>query len=445
MKFGQFIRHTVLWSVDRLRGSPIRKHLRDIEYAFDFPEKYEAIRQQRLTDLLKHATTTTKYYSRFAENKNIYDFPVLNKATLKQHVDDFLSNQYDKSSLPTTRTSGSYGLPFTYYMSKEKYNRRFAEILYFNGLAGYKPGMRFAQVRPKKFSWLHRWIKNSITINPYIINEKWLERHRNVLLNGGIEFVIAYPGALHQIATYCESKGDTPEDFRIKGIVCSAEGLTPKAREKFHTVFGCPVFDRYAAQELGVIAHESINHNNYYVNFASHYFELLAFDRDEPVKPGEPGRVVVTDLFSHAMPLVRYDTGDSAEMDIDSNGNPYVPQIKSIHGRILELIYKPNGDYVNWAALFDVIDLDPELTGSIFQYQFIQNSRDTYTIKLCVKPSFDGEENLLSKYRALLGENAKVTVEYVDSIPPLASGKRPIILNNMHKTKPSAKSLSASG
>ncbi len=439
---GQILRRHLLWTADWLRGSPFRKHLRDIEFAFNHPEKYDAVRRQRLAELLKHACSTTKYYSRFSDHKSLSDFSVLNKTTLKRCYDDFISNKYDQNFLPTTRTSGSYGLPFTYYMSNEKHNRRFAEILYFNGWAGYRPGMRFAQVRPKNFSRLYKLLNNSITINPYIINEEWLCRQRNVLLTQNVEFLIAYPGALLQIAAYCESRGDTPEKFRLRGIVCSAEGLTPGAREKFNSVFGCPVFDRYAAQELGVIAHESVTHDNYYVNFASHYFELLAFDKDEPVKPGEPGRVVITDLFSHAMPLVRYETGDSAELDMDTKGDPYIPKIKSIHGRILELIYKPNGDYVNWAALFDVIDLDPELTGSIFQYQFIQNSRNAYTIKLCVKPSFDQEVRLLSKYQDLLGDNAKIMVEYVDSIPPLASGKRPIIINNTDDTKSFTNTLS---
>jgi phenylacetate-CoA ligase len=32
-------------------------------------------------------------------------------------------------------------------------------------------------------------------------------------------------------------------------------------------------------------------------------------DSDEPAFDGEPGRIVVSDLFNHALPLIRYNPG----------------------------------------------------------------------------------------------------------------------------------------
>lgn len=35
-------------------------------------------------------------------------------------------------------------------------------------------------------------------------------------------------------------------------------------------------------------------------------------DSDEPAEPGELGRIVITDLFNYAFPILRYDNGDTA-------------------------------------------------------------------------------------------------------------------------------------
>ena len=38
---------------------------------------------------------------------------------------------------------------------------------------------------------------------------------------------------------------------------------------------------------------------------------------DEPVSPGEDGKVLVTNLHSYSMPFIRYDIGDIGRMYAD--------------------------------------------------------------------------------------------------------------------------------
>lgn len=56
-----------------------------------------------------------------------------------------------------------------------------------------------------------------------------------------------------------------------------------------------------------------------FVNTQSLRVELLAPDSSDYVKPGEIGRVVITDLYNRSMPLIRYDTGDFAVSHDDSS------------------------------------------------------------------------------------------------------------------------------
>ncbi len=433
MSWDEDLRSNAFWFIDRLKGRGVYNHLAEMEQAFKDPLSFEKINQQRLENLLTHACSTTKFYNQFSGFNSIHDFPVITKNELKANYDNLFSSLYNKNDLVTRTTSGSYGIPFTYYMTREKYNKRVAELLFFNGWAGYKLGMRYGHIRPQYLPKKQRFFNNTLYIDPSRIDEQWLETQRNNLKNPRVKFLVCYPINLSYIVQYCESKGDTPDMFHLKGVICSAEKLTLSVKERAQRILGCTVLDRYSSQELGVIAHQNRDQESYSVNFTSHFIEILKFDKDEPVEPGESGRIVATDMFSYAMPLVRFEVGDSAQL-YEKTDTP-IMQIKAINGRIVEAVYTPKGESVNHSALYGVIDKDETLPDKIFQYQFIQETRDGYRIKLQPKPNYnkETEAHLLQRYKNLFGKEANFTIEYVDSIPPMRSGKRSIFINNYNK------------
>ncbi len=65
--------------------------------------------------------------------------------------------------------------------------------------------------------------------------------------------------------------------------------------------------------------------------------EILKHDTGEPVSIGEVGRVVFTDLYSFAVPLIRYDTGDLAMKGAEKDG--WITILASIQGRRVDVIY----------------------------------------------------------------------------------------------------------
>src|SRR5690606_13183339 len=63
-----------------------------------------------------------------------------------------------------------------------------------------------------------------------------------------------------------------------------------------------------------------------------------------PILSTKPGQlqIVVTDLFSHAMPLIRYEIGDlgilgSRECECGCS----LPVLEELHGRIVEQVFNP--------------------------------------------------------------------------------------------------------
>jgi phenylacetate-CoA ligase len=151
---------------------------------------------------------------------------------------------------------------------------------------------------------------------------------------------------------------------------------------------------------------------------------------DEQAGPGELGRVVVTDYFSDAMPLIRYDTGDTAILsERTCDCGLYGPVFEKIGGRFVENIHSTDGKIIHSMAISHLLTLSQ----NIVQYQFKQISQFDYLIKLIVKDDFSDEETLRKKLKNVLGEKAKLSFEYVDTIEALPSGKRPYIINEYVK------------
>jgi len=289
--------------------------------------------------------------------------------------------------------------------------------------------MRYAQVRVyPRSKWL-LFMQNGALMNPSTIDERWLEQQRQSLKSQKIRFIIGYPSAVGPLAEYCRMKGDRPDDFLIEGIITGAESLTSVAKEKLEEVFGGMVLDRYSSNEFGVMSHECAKCKTHHINIGSHKLELLAIDRDEPAEAGAVGRIVVTDYFSHAMPLIRYDTGDLARLGPECKCGLSIPTLKNIEGRTIEVLYDPDGRMVN-AIVFDRETKDLE---GILRFQMIQKSRDGYVCRLHVMPSFQQGDLIRERFQQALGPDAKITYEYVDSIPPLPSGKRPYVINEYKK------------
>lgn len=431
MKLGYRIRNKAYWTISCMKKSPVKKFLNEFNdyYGKDI-DKIKQIQITRLDELLEHACNTTEFYKCYKGNLDLSKFPIINKENLKKELNSFISNKFNKDELVTATTSGSTGSPFTYYLTKDKKYRQNAEIIFFNNWAGCDVGTKHGYVRVTKTkSKMKLFMQNEILMDPTSINNEWLEKQRQKLLNRGIESLIGYPSAILALAEYCNKKGDKPEQFNLKGIITSSETLYASTRKLIKETFGCDVISRYSTEEFGVLAHECTVENLHHVNELSYVVEILDIDSDKSVNPGELGRVVVTDLFSHAMPLIRYDTGDLAVLGEECNCCMKGMVLERIEGRRIETIYDTKGERVSAFAINGAMrDLK-----EVYQYQFIQDSPKLNTLKLCTSKTFNEEELIIKRFKDILGEGSNINIEHVDEIPKLKSGKRPYIISNYKK------------
>lgn len=431
MDFGQASRAVGFWGVDFFRGSAIRRHLRDIHTLVSEPGRRGERLPGRLEAFLAHATATTRHYAGFQGAKRLGDFPVLQKVEIREDYDAFLSKAFVPGDLFSTSTSGSYGTPLVFPLSGEKRARQLAELLYFTGWIGWKVGMGYLQVRARNPSRLQRFLHNEAVVDPTHMTPEWYRRGRALLRDSGVRFIMGYPSAIHALAEFCRHQGDGPASFQILGACLGGETLTPAARKAMEETFGCPVRSRYAANELGVIAQEPLDEPGRHVlNACSQVHEVLCLDRDAPAPAGQLGRLVITDLYSHALPLIRYDTGDLAVLSDCPAVGSGLPVLDRLEGRQTDVILDAQGNRMSNLGLFDAFGGIEKLV----RFQLVQSGPAQYVVRCVVLPGFDQEGRVAERAKAVLGVGARITVERVSEIPPLASGKRPAILSRMSAT-----------
>lgn len=412
--------------VDRLKGSPVNGHIHNLAFMAAHPEELERQSERRVRDLLRHAVQTTPFYGAYSGAASLGDFPVISKRVIKERYRDFLSTSYNKADLVSVKTSGSYGTPFTFQLTRQKRARQTAEIIYFSRWAGFRVGMKHALYETRSKSKLELFLSNQLVMSTARPDATWMDRQRHALRTGKVEAMIGMASLIATVARYCESKGDTPKDFGIKAILFGGDLISQSEIDVIEKTFGCPPLSRYATIELGVLAQQCPEHRKHHINSASFHVEILSLNSDEPAPPGQLGRVVVTDLYSHAMPLIRYETGDLA---IASDGpcscGRFGPTLESIDGRSYEKIYDTKGREVRIHMFIKFLE-------NVVQFQFVQTDRTAYEVNLCILPSYNKagqEKKIRDALKSNLGDDADISINYVSSIERLPSGKRPFVIN----------------
>jgi phenylacetate-CoA ligase len=120
---------------------------------------------------------------------------------------------------------------------------------------------------------------------------------------------------------------------RLREVRTSGEPVGATTRQLCRDAWNVPVTDVYAAAEAGCIALQCPGSEHYHVQSESVLVEVLD-GWNRACAPGTVGRVVVTTLQNFAMPLVRYDIGDLAEVGAPCPCGRGLPVLTRIAGRV---------------------------------------------------------------------------------------------------------------
>lgn len=232
-------------------------------------------------------------------------------------------------------------------------------------------------------------------------------------------YLLSYPTNLLALARRCISENIKMPNLRqVRAI---GETVTPGLREAVQEAWGAKVVDLYSSQEVGYIALQCPSGSGlYHVQSESLLVEILD-EAGEPCAPGEVGRVVASALHNFAMPLVRYDMRDYAEVGPPCPCGRGLATIARVLGRKRNMLVLPGGEK-RWplTGFMKYREIAP-----IRQYQLVQQDLENIEARLVVdRPLQAAEEKALAEVICrYLGHPFRVTFTYLEAFPPHPGGK----------------------
>lgn len=429
------LRNKGFWMLDSLKGSLVRKAYDEIR-AFDITgsenpsiRKYQ---EKHWQELKERAVNNTEFYAPFAAG-GFKDFPVINKNDIRTQQDRFLSSVYSKDKLFQMSTSGSTGTPFVCYQNGGKKKRVNAEIIYYSEKVGYKLGENLSYIRTVvkqvKKSNIRQFLQNQTLINCGYLNDEGIEEMIGRicrLSKKGPVTLLGYGSTYTAMKEYVLRKEiKTFPDLRVTGLISGSDMLFDETREIVRRAFGgAPMVSRYSNEENGVLGQDEGENNVFPINEADYIVEILD-DDGNAVEDGIQGRIVVTDLYNYAMPMIRYDTGDFAAVELKDINGRKKRCLTNFSGRKVDVIFSTEGKALSPYVITNYMWSFPDIT----QFQVVQTDAKRYRLKLNVPKTFTREDEVTGLMKQLLGQDAEVVVERVEEIPVLASGKRRYIVN----------------
>lgn len=207
---------------------------------------------------------------------------------------------------------------------------------------------------------------------------------------------------------------------RLKQARTYAEMLRPDTRRLVREAWGVPLIDGYSSEELGYMALQCPVSENYHVQSECLIVEVL----DEcggHCKPGTTGQIVVSALHNFSMPLLRYASGDYAEVAESCSCGQGLPALRRIVGRQRNMLLNPQGGRY-WPSYASEVwrHIAP-----IEQIQVIQTSREDIELHVVCKRELSGSERLelATALNLSLGFDYCVTLRRVEAIPRPRGGK----------------------
>lgn len=231
-------------------------------------------------------------------------------------------------------------------------------------------------------------------------------------------YLLTYPSNLRLLLRAFQKAGKRLPTLRL--VRTMSERLDPDLRDECQQILGVPLVDCYGCVEGGFLAIQCPEHAHYHVQSEMNLVEVLRED-GAPCQPGEIGRVVITPLHALAMPLLRYELGDYAEVGEPCPCGRGLPVLRQIYGRIKDTLTLPSGErrYPIFASsIFASL-------AAVRQYQVVQKSPTALEVRIVAERPLEKAEcdQIVDGFTKQVGPEFEIRLVFVDAIPRLAGGK----------------------
>lgn len=434
-------RKPLIYSLLYATGSKIPKYLKQIKKnEYLSAEQSERLANSKLEKLLLHASNNVPYYHTVLSEcevvsdgkirlENFQNVPILTKEIIRNEGKNLYSKDY-KTRKPYKNTSGgSTGEPVEFIQDKNYNDWNTACKIYFQLLCGYKTGQKqiklwgserdiFGQ-KEDIITRLKFGLFNIESLNSFRMSDEIMKQYVERINKIRPQLIWAYTGSIYELARFI--KRNDLNIFQPKGVICTAETVTPDIREGLEDVFKCCILSQYGSREVGALGCQCAEQKAMHIFSLQNKVEILD-SAMSPCPPGETGQLYITTLNNYSMPLIRYEIGDTA---VGAEGRcPCTrgwPLIEKLTGRVSGHFKTKSGKIIHGEYFTHLFYAKK----NIKRFRVIQKDYDAIIVELVADEQMAQSEinAITEKIKLIMGQGCDVAYEYKERIESGKSGK----------------------
>ncbi len=213
----------------------------------------------------------------------------------------------------------------------------------------------------------------------------------------GVTVLMGTPTYLLHLASVAHQNGIDPSKLGIRLVMSTGEpgaASIESTGARLKEAYKCGIYDFSGTQETNYMSY-TCEHGTSHLNEDLIYFEILDPDTMQPVEPGQPGKLVITDLVQKTHPMIRFETGDIME-GIDYGIKCKCGRTSSAHkgfrGRTGDII-KVKGVCVSVSGIENVIRNIDECSDQYEYYAEKNEETGLDAIRVRIEPKSDVPES----------------------------------------------------
>ncbi|TFH48503.1 MAG: hypothetical protein E4H01_06210 [Lysobacterales bacterium] len=407
-------------------------HLHDQLKSFEELDQndQERLLYTQLENLLTHAKRYSPFWSERLKSWAGQGFPVkellsllpeLSRRELQSRFDELSANFPHRKRMHTSTlvTSGSTGTPVSIEHLVEIHNPlQCAAMLLTSRWHKIEPNKPTGTLRPKvedndrvPLGYPFRWYGPvAMGFSCQTADRDYGEIY-DYCAKRNPSYLLAGPTLLRNLARFAIRNGRN--DLRPEVALSYGSVVTNEIREIVRDGLSTKIVNRYSSEETGIIAIQCPTNDHLHVLSPLVFVEIVD-DSGAECPIGQPGRVLVTNMHSYGMPLIRYDIGDIAEWGEPCDCGIALPVIKELWGRKRHNITDPDGRTRFVKVIFA---RDFEDTWNIEEYCFVLHQNAVVVAYLRAKePSQKLSDTIVQMVQKALGYPYPVKVHFVSEI-----------------------------
>lgn len=309
----------------KFQGFPIEEAVRHLEAVRGLGvEGFLRHQEQKKWEILDYHKKHNAFYRSLLQARGLekvsdwQQLPIITKAMLQRPLQERLSDGFTEKNVYLNNTSGSSGTPF--FFAKDKFCHALTwasskELFSWHGIDFNTSWQaRFYGIPLSRLKYYKEKLKDRlghrIRFPVFNLADEVCAGYVQKFKQTPFNYLNGYASSLVLFAKYCVKQNIVLKEIcpSLQICVTTSEMCGPEDRKIMEAGFGIRVVNEYGAAELGLLAFEDAS-GDWLLNEETVLIEVVD-DDGQPVQPGQSGRIVVTDLYNKATPMIRYELGD---------------------------------------------------------------------------------------------------------------------------------------